>query len=81
MTAKDLKDDVHDIDKRLVHMEALMQTMKDNHLYHIEMDMNEMKGNIAKIDNRIFYGIIAFFFQIIIIGLGVIGYLSSLIIG
>ena len=81
MTAKDLKDDVHDIDKRLVHMEALMQTMKDNHLYHIEMDINEMKGNISKIDNRIFYGIIAFFFQIIIIGLGVIGYLSSLIIG
>ena len=81
MTEKDLTDNVHDIDKRLVHMEALMQTMKDNHLYHIEMDMNEMKGNISKIDNRIFYGLIAFFFQIIIIGLGVIGYLSSLIIG
>jgi hypothetical protein len=81
MFEKELQDDVHDIDKRLVHMEALMQTMKDNHLYHIEMDMNEMKSNISKIDNRIFYGVIAFFFQVILIGLGVIGYLSSLVMG
>jgi len=81
MAAKELLDDVHDIDKRLVHMEAMMQTMKDNHLHHIETDIASMKGSIDKIDGRMFYGVIAFFFQALLISFGVIAYLANIVMG
>ena len=81
MAAKELLDDVHDIDKRLVHMEALMLTMKDNHLHHIETDIASMKGSIDKIDGRMFYGVIAFFFQALLISFGIIAYLANIVMG
>ena len=81
MADKELLDDVHDIDKRLVHIETMMQTIKDNHLQHIEADMNSIKSDVQKIDSRMFYGVVAFFFQALLISFGIIAYLTNLVMG
>jgi hypothetical protein len=81
MTDKDLQNDVHGIDKRLVHIEAMVSTIKDNHLCHIETDMATMRDSINKIESRIFYGVIAFFAQALLIAFGVIGFLVSIMLG
>tara|TARA_Y100000114_G_scaffold108016_1_gene101366 strand:+ start:723 stop:944 length:222 start_codon:yes stop_codon:yes gene_type:complete len=42
--SKDIKDIKQDI-----------KTIKDNHLYHIEKDMNRMDKTIDKMDNRLWW--------------------------
>jgi len=42
--SKDIKDIKQDI-----------KTIKDNHLYHIEKDMNRMDKTINKMDQRLFW--------------------------
>jgi len=42
--SKDIKD-----------IKADIKTIKDNHLYHIEKDMNRMDKTINKMDTRLFW--------------------------
>ena len=42
--SKDIKD-----------IKADIKTIKDNHLYHIEKDMNRMDKTINKMDQRLFW--------------------------
>ena len=43
-----LQKDVHDIDKRLVHIEAVLEEMKTNHLAHIEKSMESLDAKYTK---------------------------------
>lgn len=76
----DLRDDVHDIDKRLVHIEAVLDRLENNHLAHMEVDMRDLKSGLEKTNGWIVKGVIAFYAQLSLIGLSVIGYLVSLIV-
>ena len=76
-----IEDDVHDIDKRLVKIEAILDRLENNHLVHVESDMQEMKVSIKDVSSMIFKGVIAFFLQLAAVLTGVIAFLASLVWG
>ena len=76
-----IEDEVHDIDKRLVKIEAILDRLENNHLAHVESDMQEMKGSIKDMSSMIFKGVIAFFLQLAAVLTGVIAFLASLVWG
>ena len=76
-----IEDEVHDIDKRLVKIEAILDRLENNHLAHVESDMQEMKVSIKDMSSMIFKGVIAFFLQLAVVLTGVIAFLASLVWG
>lgn len=72
-----LKQDIHDIDKRIIAIETILVRLETNHLCHIEASMAKMEGRMEKIDNRIWVGAMAFMTQIALILVGAIGFLLS----
>jgi hypothetical protein len=76
-----IEEEVHDIDKRLVKIEAILDRLENNHLAHVEADMAEMKVSIKDMSSMIFKGIIAFFLQLAVVLMGVIAFLASLVWG
>ena len=76
-----IEDEVHDIDKRLVKIEAILDRLENNHLAHVESDMQEMKVSIKDMSSMIFKGVIAFFLQLAAVLTGVIAFLASLVWG
>ena len=78
---EDIEKDVHDIDKRLVKIEAILDRLENNHLAHVESDMQEMKVSIKDMSSMIFKGVVAFFLQLAVVLTGVIAFLASLVWG
>jgi len=76
-----VEEEVHDIDKRLVKIEAILDRLENNHLAHVEADMAEMKVSMKDISSMVFKGIIAFFLQLAVVLMGVIAFLASLVWG
>lgn len=76
-----IEEEVHDIDKRLVKIEAILDRLENNHLAHVEADMAEMKVSMKDMSSMIFKGIIAFFLQLAVVLMGVIAFLASLVWG
>jgi len=76
-----IEDEVHGIDKRLVKIEAILDRLENNHLAHVESDMQEMKVSIKDMSSMIFKGVIAFFLQLAAVLTGVIAFLASLVWG
>jgi hypothetical protein len=76
-----IEDEVHGIDKRLVKIEAILDRLENNHLVHVESDMQEMKVSIKDVSSMIFKGVIAFFLQLAVVLTGVIAFLASLVWG
>jgi hypothetical protein len=76
-----IEEEVHDIDKRLVKIEAILDRLENNHLVHVEADMAEMKVSMKDMSSMIFKGIIAFFLQLAAVLMGVIAFLASLVWG
>lgn len=76
-----IEEEVHDIDKRLVRIEAVLDRLENNHLAHVEADMAEMKVSMKDMSSMIFKGIIAFFLQLAVVLTGVIAFLASLVWG
>lgn len=76
-----IEEEVHDIDKRLVKIEAILDRLENNHLAHVEADMAEVKSTIKDMSSMIFKGIIAFFLQLAVVLMGVIAFLASLVWG
>jgi hypothetical protein len=76
-----IEEEVHDIDKRLVKIEAILDRLENNHLAHVEADMAEVKSTIKDLSSMIFKGIIAFFLQLAVVLTGVIAFLASLVWG
>ena len=76
-----IEDEVHGIDKRLVKIEAILDRLENNHLAHVESDMQEMKVSIKDMSSMIFKGVIAFFLQLAAVLTGVIVFLASLVWG
>jgi hypothetical protein len=76
-----IEDEVHGIDKRLVKIEAILDRLENNHLVHVESDMQEMKVSIKDVSSMIFKGVIAFFLQLAAVLTGVIAFLASLVWG
>lgn len=76
-----IEEEVHDIDKRLVRIEAILDRLENNHLAHVEADMAEVKSTIKDLSSMIFKGIIAFFLQLAVVLMGVIAFLASLVWG
>ena len=76
-----IEDEVHDIDKRLVKIEAILDRLEKNHLAHVEADMAEMKTSIKDMSSMIFKGVIAFFLQLVVVLTGVVAFLASLVWG
>jgi len=78
---EDIEKDVHDIDKRLVKIEAILERLENNHLAHVEADMLEMKSSIKDMSSMIFKGMIAFFIQLALVLTGIIAFLATLVWG
>jgi len=76
-----IEEEVHDIDKRLVKIEAILDRLENNHLAHVEADMAEVKSTIKDLSSMIFKGIIAFFLQLAVVLMGVVAFLASLVWG
>lgn len=76
-----IEEEVHDIDKRLVRIEAVLDRLENNHLAHVEADMAEVKSTIKDLSAMIFKGVIAFFLQLAVVLTGVIAFLASLVWG
>ena len=76
-----IEDEVHGIDKRLVKIEAILDRLENNHLVHVESDMQEMKVSIKDVSSMIFKGVIAFSLQLAAVLTGVIAFLASLVWG
>lgn len=76
-----IEEEVHDIDKRLVKIEAILDRLENNHLAHVEADMAEVKSTIKDLSAMIFKGVIAFFLQLAVVLMGVIAFLASLVWG
>jgi hypothetical protein len=76
-----IEEEVHDIDKRLVKIEAILDRLENNHLAHVEADMSEVKSTIKDLSSMIFKGIIAFFLQLAVVLMGVVAFLASLVWG
>ena len=76
-----IEDEVHGIDKRLVKIEAILDRLENNHLAHVESDMQEMKVSIKDMSSMIFKGVVAFFLQLAVVLTGVIAFLASLVWG
>ncbi len=76
-----IEEEVHDIDKRLVKIEAILDRLENNHLAHVEADLAEMKVSMKDMSSMIFKGIIAFFLQLAVVLMGVIAFLASLVWG
>lgn len=76
-----IEEEVHDIDKRLVRIEAVLDRLENNHLAHVEADMAEMKVSMKDMSSMIFKGVIAFFLQLAVVLTGVIAFLASLVWG
>ena len=76
-----IEDEVHGIDKRLVKIEAILDRLENNHLAHVESDMQEMKVSIKDMSSMIFKGVIAFSLQLAAVLTGVIAFLASLVWG
>lgn len=76
-----IEEEVHDIDKRLVRIEAVLDRLENNHLAHVEADMAEVKSTIKDLSAMIFKGVIAFFLQLAVVLMGVIAFLASLVWG
>lgn len=76
-----IEEEVHDIDKRLVKIEAILDRLENNHLAHVEADMAEMKVSMKDMSSMVFKGIIAFFLQLAVVLMGVIAFLASLVWG
>lgn len=72
-----LKDDIHDIDKRIIAIETILVRLETNHLSHIEASMAKMEGKMEKMDNRMWIGSIAFLCQIVMLLVGSLGFLLS----
>jgi len=76
-----IEDEVHDIDKRLVRIEAILDRLENNHLAHVEADMAEMKSSVKEMSSMIFKGMVAFFIQLAVILVAIIGFLATIIWG
>ena len=74
-----VQDDIHQIDVRLTKIETVLDRLEHNHLSHVEADVSELKVGMVKLNDKIFYGVVAVFFQAFLIALGVIAFMASLI--
>lgn len=45
----------HTVDKEIALIKQDINTIKDNHLAHIEKDMNKIHSKVDKIDNRLWW--------------------------
>lgn len=66
--------DLHALDKRLSNVETILHRVETNHLSHMEASM-------AKMESRMWWGMIAVFGQFTLICVSAIGFLLSKIIG
>lgn len=48
-------DNYHTVDKEIALIKQDINTIKDNHLHHIEKDMNLIHKKVDKIDNRLWW--------------------------
>lgn len=78
---EDIEKDVHDIDKRLVRIEAVLDRLENNHLSHMEKDMLRLANALETLEGRMYHGTIAFYFQFIVVALAVIGFLVTKMLG
>lgn len=74
-----MQKEVHDIDKRLGKIEVSIDRLERNHLAHMEVDLRDLQHSVKSLDNKMFFGVVAFFFNLFILSLGVIGFLASLL--
>ncbi len=58
---EDIEKDVHDIDKRLVRIEAVLDRLENNHLSHMEKDMLRLANALETLEGRMYHGTIALF--------------------
>ena len=47
--------DSQDNRERIIKIESDIETIKNNHLAHIEKDMSSLKKTVDKVDNRIWW--------------------------
>ena len=80
MPAK-LQNEVHDIDKRLVHIEAVLEEMKTNHLAHIEKSMESLDAKYTKIDDRLWAVSFGIMVQALAVAVGVAAFLANMVWG
>ena len=69
--------DVHDIDKRLVRIEAVLDRLENNHLSHMEKDMLRLANAIEKLDSRVYHGTMAFYGQIALTLLAITAFFAT----
>lgn len=72
-----LEKDVHDIDKRLVKIEAVLDRLENNHLSHMEKDMLRLANAIEKVESRLYHGTMAFYAQLAITLLAVAAFFAT----
>lgn len=72
-----LEKDVHDIDKRLVKIEAVLDRLENNHLSHMEKDMLRLANAIEKVESRLYHGTMAFYAQLVITLLAVVAFFAT----
>jgi hypothetical protein len=77
MSADQLKDDIHDIDKRITVIESTLIRLETNHLAHIEASMAKMEENMAEIDRRMWTGVVVFLAQALFVSISAIGFLLT----
>ena len=77
MSNEQLKDDIHDIDKRITVIEATLIRLETNHLAHIEASMAKMEENMARMDRRMWNGVVVFLVQALFVSLSAIGFLLA----
>lgn len=76
-----IEKDVHDIDKRLVKIEAVLDRLENNHLSHMEKDMLKLANSLEKLDDRFFKGTIAFYAQVLLTFIAIIAFLADKAMG
>lgn len=72
-----IKDDLHDIDKRITVIEATLIRLETNHLAHIEASMEKMETNMRNMDRRMWVGVVVFLGQALAVTLSIVGFLLS----
>lgn len=46
---------VNENEKRIIKIESDIESIKNNHLAHIEVDINRVRKTVDKLDNRIWW--------------------------
>lgn len=70
---KDLEDQVAENTRDIQHIKVSIDTIKNNHLHHIEKDMEKQSKVIEKMDNRLWW-----LLGLLVVGIVVPAFIKSL---